>query len=180
MLTEKIYCCQGLIQYGFEDEVCSFHECLETPIDHSFYAEEVDDYLWHHANEAIVEEKNESFYPKKFTAFNKTFFEVGIKVKSFIYKWIYILALPDEAKNFYFHACVKNENGDDVLTYYDQVHSLVESPMEVMQNENCFIFGVKKAKKFMKTGTTLVDYSLKIRSLKDEAKDEDEESGIDD
>ena len=78
VLTEKIYCCQGLIQYGFEDEVCSFHECLETPIDHSFYAEEVDDYLWHHANEAIVEEKNESFYPKKFTAFNKTFFEVGI------------------------------------------------------------------------------------------------------
>ena len=97
-----------------------------------------------------------------------------------IYKWIYVLALPDEAKNYYFHAYVKNADGENVLTYYNQVLSMVESHEKVIENQNCFIIGAKNVKKFVKEGTNQVDFSVKIRNLKDEAKDEDDESGIDD
>jgi len=122
--------------------------------------------------------ESEKWLPKRFTAFNKTFFEVGFIKNNLIYKWIYILALPDEAKHFYYHAYVQNVNGENVLTYYNQVRSLVEGPDDVMENETCFAFGVKTAKNFAKKGTSIVDYSLKIRNLKDEAKDDDEEAGI--
>ena len=49
-----------------------------------------------------------------------------------------------------------------------------------MENETCFAFAVKTAKNFAKKGTSIVDYSLKIRNLKDDAKDDYEESGSDD
>ena len=130
--------------------------------------------------QSLARFSEEKWCPKKFTAFNKTFFEVGILRNNLIYKWVYVLALPDEAKNYFFHAYVKNSNGENVLTYYDQVRSLVESHEEVIENENCFIIGVKQAKKFVKEDTKQVDFSMKIRNIKDEAKDEDEESGIDD
>ena len=123
---------------------------------------------------------NEKWRPKQFTAFNKTFFDMGIIRNNLIYKWVYVLATPDEAKHFYFHAYVKDNNGENVETYYRQVRSLVESHEDVIEKENCVIIGVKSAKKFIKPGTNQVDFSLKIRSLKEEAKDEDDESGIDD
>ena len=94
---------------------------------------------------------------------------------NFIYKWIYVLALPEEAKNYYFHAYVKNANGENVLAYFDQVRSMVEPHEQVIEYQNCLIIGAKKAKSFVKEGTNQVDFSLKV-----EAKDEEDESGIDD
>ena len=77
-------------------------------------------------------------------------------------------------------SCVKDNNGENVETYYRQVRSLVESHEDVIEKENCVIIGVKSAKKLIKPGTNQVDFSLKIRSLKEEAKDDSDESGIDD
>ena len=79
-------------------------------------------------------------------------------------------------KHFYFHAYL----GGKTLTYYGQARSLVESHDQVIENENCFVFGVKTAKKMVKQGTNQVDYSMKIRNLKEEAKDDNDESGIED
>ena len=50
----------------------------------------------------------------------------------------------------------------------------------IIENENCFALSVKKAKRYAMKDTNQLDYTVKIRNLKDEAKDEDEESGIDD
>ena len=130
--------------------------------------------------EERLEVFNEKWGPKQFTAFNKTFFDMGIMRNNLIYKWVYVLATPDEAKHFYFHAYVKDNNGENVETYYRQVRSLVESHEDVIENGNCAIIVVKSAKKLIKPGTNQVDFSLKIRNLKEEAKDEDDESGIDD
>ena len=130
--------------------------------------------------EERLEVFNEKWGPKQFTAFNKTFFDMGIMRNNLIYKWVYVLATPDEAKHFYFHAYVKDNNGENVETYYRQVRSLVESHEDVIEKENCVVIRVKSAKKFIKPETNQVDFSLKIRSLKEEAKDEDDESGIDD
>ena len=81
--------------------------------------------------EERLEVFNEKWGPKQFTAFNKTFLEMGIMRNNLIYKWVYVLATPDEAKHFYFHAYVKDNNGENVETYYRQVRSLVESHEDV-------------------------------------------------
>ena len=123
-------------------------------------------------------QKDLKWYPKKFTAFNKTFFEVNVLINNTICKWLYVLALPQEAKNFYYHACMKNSMGEVVTTYYEQARSMVFSYKEIIENGHCFLFHQKRIENM--DGTDYVDFSVKIRNLKDEAKDDDEESGIDD
>jgi len=154
----KIFCGQGINppNHPNSGERCSHHYCL--------FGLRVADQLF-----------GKKLAPKIFTAFNEVFFEIGYIRNNLVHKWIYILALPDEAKNFYYNVHLQNENDENVLSYHSQVRSLVENPEEVIENENCFIFGMKTAKKFFKRGTSIVDYSLKIRNLKDEAKDQEEE-----
>ena len=169
----EVFCRQGKSAYFKDGSSCGYHYCYRATDGASMG--------WQVATETIIGAlANEKWLSKKFTAFNKTFFEVGIIRNNFIYKWIYVLALPDEAKNYYFHAYMKNANGENVLAYYGQVRSMVESHEEVIGSQKCFIMGVQNAERFVKEGTNQVDFSLKIRNLKDEAKDEDEESGIDD
>ena len=93
---------------------------------------------------------------------------------------LYVLALPDEAKNFQMHITVKNAMGETAINYHEKVRSVVECHDFIIENDNCFTPSVKKAKKYAMRDTNQVDYTIKIRNLKDEAKDEDEESGIDD
>ena len=66
------------------------------------------------------------------------------------------------------------------IDYHEKVRSVVESHDFIIENEDCFALSVKKANKYAMGDTNQVDYAMKIRNLKDEAKDEDEESGIDD
>ena len=123
-----------------------------------------------------VNAMDQAWYPRKFTAFQRTFFEVAILRNNMIYQWIFVLALPDEAKHFWFQVFVKNDMGETVRTYFEQVQSMVEG----FDTVNYWTLSVKKAKTFAGNNTNQLKYSLKIRNLKDEAKDEDEESGIDD
>jgi hypothetical protein len=168
----KVFCCQGKTLSGGGYN-CGYHYC--------YRASDGAGMGYKSATQTdIGVVANGKWFSKKFTSFNKTFFEVAIIRNNFIYKWIYVLALPDEAKNYYFHAYVKNANGENVLAYYDQVRSMVETHEKVIADGTCFSMAVKNAKRFVKEGTNQVDFSLKIRNLKDEAKDEEDESGIDD
>jgi len=157
----KIFCCQGNSKYGGSNK-CGYHLCSVSG-------------LW--ASASLTFET--SWFPKKFTAFGKTFFEVGIIRNNIIYKWLYILALPHEAKHFFYRATVKSPIGEKVLISLDQAQSLFYPYEDVIKNLQIMI-GYKTAKKLVMEGTNQVDYSVKIRNLKEEAKDDDEESGIED
>ena len=124
--------------------------------------------------------ENGQWSPKMFKAFGKTFFDVSNVQNNAIYKWIYVLALPHEAKKFQVHVTIKNAMGETVNDYYEQARSMVESHDLIIEDERCFSLGIKKAKRYAMKDTNQVDYTVTIRNLKDEAKDEDEESGIDD
>ena len=115
-----------------------------------------------------------------FKAFGKTFFDVSNVQNNAIYKWIYVLALPHEAKKFQVHVTIKNAMGETVNDYYEQARSMVEYHDLIIEDERCFSLGIKKAKRYAMKDTNQVVYTVKIRNLKDEAKDENEESGIDD
>ena len=85
--------------------------------------------------------------PKTFAAVGKTFFDISIIHNKIIYRWIYVLALPDEAKKFQVDVSVKNCMGETVPDYYEQTRSLVES-----HDLHCFMVGIQKAK-----GSTMKD-----------------------
>ena len=112
----------------------------------------------------------------KFTVFEKTFFDVSVIRENTIFKWIYSLCLPKEAELLFYHAFLTDKNDVKVATVYEQVRSMVESPDSVIEDGNCFILGVQKAKRYAVDGGNKVEFSVQITSLKDE----DEESGIDD
>ena len=119
-----------------------------------------------------------------FTAFGKTFFDVTILRNDCLYVWIYVLDLPNEAKNFSYNACMVNPLEQNFIRLhkkdpYRQARSMVESHDEVIENGNCFIFDLKTAKKYLE-GTHQLKYALTITNTKNQAKNADEESGVDD
>ena len=105
-------------------------------------------------------ELTENWLPKKFTAFQKPFFDVRVKRNNFIYNWVYVLALPDEAKNYFYHASLENGSGEKILTFYGQARSMIENYEDIIANEDCFVFGVTTAKKYADKQTNQLQYRL--------------------
>ena len=109
--------------------------------------------------------------PSMFTAYGKTFFDVSITCNDYIYMWIYVLDLPNKAKNFeYLSKLVNPFEGNNVRSMplsifkddpYIQARSMVESHDEVIENRNFFVFDIKAAKKYLE-GTNQLKYSLAI------------------
>jgi hypothetical protein len=125
-----------------------------------------------------AEDGDAKLVQKMFTAFGKTFFDVSILRNGSFYVWIYVLDLPNEAEYINYHACIIDKSlGENVIIFherdpYKQARSMVESHYEVIENENCFIFGVKEYKKYLSEGNNQVNYSLTITKV-GEAKIED-------
>ena len=82
----------------------------------------------------------------KITAFDKTFFEVGFVQNQVIYRWIYILGDPNEAKNFSYHLTIKNERGNQKLSYFGDVRSLNENYQTIIAASDAFEVNLTKAK----------------------------------
>jgi len=120
------------------------------------------------------------FSPKKrISVFNFMFFGVGIIKDQFMFSWIYILGGPEVAKNFFYHVKVKKENTEDELTFCGQVRSLSEHYEEITKSFNAFFMPIVKMKEFL-DGYSKLSLEYQIRNMKDEAKDDNEESGISD
>jgi len=116
---------------------------------------------------------------KRISVFNFTFFGVGIIKDQFMFSWIYILGGPEVAKNFFYHVKVKKENTKDELTFCGQVRSLSEHYEEITKSFNAFFMPIVKMKEFL-DGDSKLSLEYQIRNMKDEAKDDNEESGISD
>ena len=85
----------------------------------------------------------------------------------------------DEAK--YFHFTVKMTGSNDrKLSYEGPVVSLDVDYETVIENGNCFWIGTESSLESFKTEDGFVHIPIEIRNLKEEAKDDDEESGISD
>ena len=83
----------------------------------------------------------------KITAFDRTFFAVGKIKDNIMYYWVYILASPDEAKNYFYRATLKGESEKEFSSYC-QVRSLNESCEEIIANHDTFAIPVRMAKRF--------------------------------
>ena len=97
------------------------------------------------------------------------------------YHWIHFLGSPTEAEKYAYTLEYKDvTNSVRNMTYTGKVVSVDESRKTIQENYNCFsvAYGFFKAH-FIDTDRKF-KYSLKIRNLKEEAKDENVESGISD
>ena len=124
--------------------------------------------------------------PKKFVLNNQTFFMADTLIDKVFYYWVYMLGSPNEAKHFSYTLKLFGLNSK--ITFEGKV-AAIDEPFESLHkagkcftiphktflalfvDENCDqkVFAVPK-----------YAYSLEIRNLKEEAKDENIESGISD
>ena len=116
--------------------------------------------------------------PTKLSTLNRTFFDVVTVKNGFIYCWIYALDDEIQTKHFRVEAKIKGNDGYQI-NFNLGVNSMNSNMDDILKSEeNVFCFSLKAAKNFVNDG--ILDFSLKIRNLKEEAKDKDVESGISD
>ena len=94
----EINCTQKSTYHGLMEHVTEVHKGLDVIGKTKFII----------IKESCVDLKPEKLAPTRISAFDFTFFEVGVITDQFMFCWIYVLGDPDVAKNFYYH--VKNQN----------------------------------------------------------------------
>ena len=116
--------------------------------------------------------------PKIITMQNMTFFEVWYKKENSMYFWIYFLGDPYEADRFQYHIHLKKAHGREI-TYFGKVKSINEEYESLLKDEDTFVSSMEVIERY-RSPNLMLEYTLKIRNLKEEVKDENCESGIDD
>ena len=107
------------------------------------------------------------------------FFLVGKIVNKIAHFWLYIVASPLEAKKYAYTLSVNGENGNKFSTFNDYAKPLDEGNEEIIENQIVFMIGIEAIKKIRNENQKLL-VEVTIRDLKEEAKDDDEESGVED
>merc|ERR1711862_153747 len=109
-------------------------------------------------------------------------FIIGAKIeKSTFYHWIQFVGSSHEAKKFSYTFEYKNE--EKTLHVYNlhsnQMVSIDETSNAIIENGNCFGMPQKLFYKYVRENKRF-EYSVTIRNLKEEAKDDNVESGVSD
>ena len=94
------------------------------------------------------------------------------------YFWVYIFGSPHEAKNYACTLSVNGKNGNK-FTYYDYVKPLDEGSADIIAKQSLFMIGTEIAKNSRDENLEW-QMEVTIHALKEEAKDKDEESGVED
>merc|ERR1712062_410721 len=123
--------------------------------------------------------KSQKLATTRISAFDFTFFEVGVITDQHMFKWIYILADPDVAKNFHYQVIVKINGGEVEMAFNNQVRSLSEYYNDITKSFKAFFMPIAKVKEFLGDDSQMV-LEYQIRNMKEEAKDGNQESGISD
>ena len=123
-----------------------------------------------------------SFKPKKIIAEKKIFLSVRTIEDGVLYHWIHFYGSPIEARNYSYTLEYINDAKTPKVTcsFSDQVVSIDETVDSVIENGNCFAISRKVlANKFIQECGRF-KFSVKIRNLKEEVKDDNVESGVSD
>ena len=105
-----------------------------------------------------------------------TFFLVGRKQCDVLRFWIYIVGSSLEAKQYSYTLTVKNNAGGKKYSHEGQVFTL---DSDEVAKGSVFMMATEAAQEICEEDTNL-NVNVVIRNLKEEAKDDSEESGVDD
>jgi len=92
--------------------------------------------------------------------------------------WLYIVSSPKEAKKYAYTLSVSGKNGRK-FTYYDYVKPLDEGYDEIIGKQRGFLIGTEAIKE-IRNAKIGFPVEVTIHDLKKEAKDDIEESGVED
>ena len=116
--------------------------------------------------------------PTKFTLNNQTFLLAGKTQDDVVYRWVYILGSPNDAKHFGY--TLKLYGPKSTLTFDGKVAAIDESFPVIYRTGKCFANPHQMFLNQVLDDDDEYEYSLEIRNLKEEAMDENYESGISD
>ena len=100
----------------------------------------------------------------------------GMSVSLIVYRWVYLHGSPIEAKHFSY--TLKFYGKDATATFEGKV-AAIDEPFDKLTGK-CFTMVHKNFIAQFVDGNRKSEYSLEIRNLKEEVKDENYESGISD
>ena len=127
-------------------------------------------------NEPGMTGKDSYLPPQKISVSNQMFLMCG-KIESLIYyRWVYFLGSPIEAKHFSY--TLKFHGKGTTNTFEGKVAAIDESFDKL--TGKCFAMPHKNFKAYFVDEDGKFEQSVEIRNLKEEAKDENYESGISD
>ena len=120
-----------------------------------------------------------TFFPTTYVIKGLTFtFVHKILTKNqIVHFWCYFIGSPKEANHFQYELNIKKD-AENEIKFAGKVRSVNEDFKDFLESEDVFEMSLGMAKKYMKKSH--LEYTFNVRNLKEEAKDEDFESGIDD
>ena len=110
------------------------------------------------------------------TAEGRNFFFVGHKQSDTLRFWFYIIGSSIEANNYRYSISVTNDSVDEKYNHYGKVFTL---DVDESTKGSVFMMETKAAQRIWEEDTKL-NFNLVIHNLKEEAKDDNEESGVSD
>ena len=124
---------------------------------------------------------NFSCYPIKITCDSNIFLSTCQEIKGTLYHWIHFLGSPLEAKKYAYTLEYKDVTDSETnFTYNGRAISIDETTDSIKVNYKCLSVAYGFFKSHFVDNDYKFKYSLKIRNLKEEAKDDNAESGISD
>ena len=130
------------------------------------------------ADKRSLSAKNCYFHPYKLTLKNQTFLFAEKTEEKVVYKWIYIVGSPKDAKHFSFTLNIYGKNAE--LSFKGKVAAIDESFDTLSEAGKCFAYPFKIFVAQFLDEENKFEFSLEIRNLKEEVQDENYESGISD
>ena len=111
-------------------------------------------------------------------ALDRTFYEAILFKNDIWYFWIYLLGTPEEAKHFCYEIRI-TKDPKRKISFNGQVQSVDHFFDSLLMKDDVLALPIIVMNKFL-DGNSKLNFEVKIRNLKEEAKDDFEESGIDD
>ena len=113
---------------------------------------------------------------KVVTSCGAVFFSVGKIANDTVYQWLVFMGSSDEARNYSYNCSVTNITGQEFI-YKGSVPTLDDKSDDIITSGSLLGIGINAAKRSLNEEKEL-EVEFTIRNLKEEAKDDDMESGV--
>ena len=113
------------------------------------------------------------------TSCGAVFFTVGKAIANTVYFWTIFLGSSDEARRYSCKYSVMSKIGEK-FNFDGPVHTLDKECMDIIDFGSLLMIGVNAARRSTTNENKVFEMEITIRNLKEEAKDDDLESGVSD
>ena len=119
-------------------------------------------------------------YPLKIVFDERIFYVMDLCLGGTFYHWVHLVGSLHEAKHYSYTSEFFGNDSFRSHVYTSKVIPIDETANLITENVDCFVVPFKFMKKHFIDENREHKYSVKIRNLKQEVKDENEESGVSD